>query len=93
MDKADQIINAEREKSKAKLVSAKASLQPFGAALLVLLFGTGMWLAFDMFSLINDEGHIILLATLVLGLLAIFALLRLLPKTRLTAVIVRAAGI
>jgi len=92
MDKAEQIINAERQKSRAKLDKAKKSLQPFGAVVLVLLFGSGIWLALDMFSSVNNEGRIAFLASLILGLLAIYGLLSFLPKTRLISASIRVGG-
>jgi FtsH-binding integral membrane protein len=92
MDKADQIINEERDKSRAKLDNARTLLQPFGLVVLVLLFGSGIWLALDMFSSVNNEGRVAFLVSFVLGILAIYGLLSFLPKTRYISAVVRVGG-
>lgn len=92
MDKVDQLINSEREKSKAQRDFPKPYLKLVGVTILSILFGVGIWLALTMLSPLTPEGRLTFIFVLAFGLLVTFALLKISGKTRFSSPIITATS-
>jgi len=92
MDKVEQLINSEREKSKAQRDFAKPFLKLVGVTILSVFFGVGIWLALGMLSPLTTEGRLTFIFVLAAGLFVTFALLKISPKTRISNSIITATS-
>lgn len=92
MDKVDQLINSEREKSKAQRGSAKPFVKLISLIFLAAFFGVGVWSGLSMFSLLTYEGRVTFIFVLIVGLLVNFTLLKMLPKTRISSFLITASS-
>jgi hypothetical protein len=84
MDKVDQLINSEREKSKAQCDFAKPFVKLIALTFLIVFFAVGAWCGLSMFSPLSSEGRLTFIFVLAFGVFVTFALLKISAKTRIS---------
>ena len=92
MDKVDQLINSEREKSKAQRDFAKPFVKLISLTFLATFFAVGAWSGLSMFSPLSSEGRVTFIFVLIVGLLVNFTLLKMLPETRISSFLITASS-
>lgn len=93
MDKADQILGVEREKSQQKIKSRRAVIRSMAISLFLMLVGSGFWVASSMFAHVDIKGLLLLLLSLILIIVALYSLLHFFENNKLMSMIIRIGGL
>ncbi len=92
MDKVDQLINSEREKSKAQRDFVKPFVKLIALTFFAVFFGVGVWSGLSIFSSLSSEGRLTFIFVLAFGVLVTFALLKILATTHISRSIITATS-
>ena len=84
MDKADQILASECEKSRKKFNSLKPYTKALGIIILLILFTIGTWSGLSLLTALPTNGRLIFTTALALWGFVTFIALKLLPQNRIT---------